>query len=97
MRCPHVALPPLRALGDLLAREPDDPEHAITADEVHSLLRLALVKRDRQRRETHAHEAVLLHLRLTLAYRAAGGYIATDGGVRYYHPHTLGQMALALG
>lgn len=97
MRCPHAALPPLRALGDLLAREPDDPEYAISAGEVHTLLRLALVRRDRHRGDAHAHEAALLHLRLTLAYRAGGGYVATDGGVRYYHPHTLGQMALALG
>ncbi len=97
MRCPQAALPPLRVIGDFLAREPDDPEHAITADEVHRLLRLALVKRDRRRRDTHAYEAALLHRRLTLAYRAGGGYVATDGGIRYYHPHTLGQLALALG
>jgi len=96
MRCPHAATPPLRALGDFLAREPDDPEHAITADEVHRLLRLALVKRDRRRRDTHANEASLLHLRLTLAYRAGGGYVATAVGIRYYHPRTLGQVALRL-
>jgi len=96
MRCPHTTTVPLRALGNLLTNEPDDPEYAITAGEVHTLLRLALVKRDRRRRDMHANEAALLHLRLTLAYRACGGYVATDGGVRYYHPRTLGQTALRL-
>ncbi len=76
--------------------EPDSPEHAITAADVYTLLRLALLTRDRRYRETHVTEAALLHLRLALAYRIAGGYVATVGSLRYYHPHTLGHTALRL-
>ena len=85
---------PLRALSAIYAD--DDPDQAITAGEVYSLIRLALVKRDhsyRPGRAGHALEASTLHLELAAAYVCAGAPVGEQDGELYYHAWTLRRVA----
>lgn len=92
----HVDTLPLRALDTLLACEPDSPECWLSAEETCTLVHQALVKRDRRRRVSHTLEAEILHTRLDLAYRQAGGYVGTQRGRQFYHAYSLRQAVRRL-
>jgi len=85
----HTDTVPLRALDALLAHEPDDPECWLSAEEAHTLVHQALVKRDQRRRASHTLEAEVLHTRLDMAYRQTGGYVGMQRGRQFYHGHSL--------
>ncbi len=87
----HTDIAPLHALDALLAHEPDDPECWLSAEEAHTLVHQALVKRDQRRRVSPTLEAEVLHTRLDLAYRQAGGYVGMQRGRQFYHEHGLRQ------
>jgi len=74
-------------LADLLTAR----ERVIAADDVQRLLCLSLAKRNYWYRHSLLIDAALLHLRLTLAYRARGGDIAMDRGRGYYQLAVLAQ------
>ncbi len=76
-------------LDALLAHEPDDLECWLSAEEAYTLVHQALVKRNRRRRVNHTLEAEMLHTRLDLAYRQAGGYAGTQRGRQFYHGYSL--------
>ncbi len=92
----HAHTLPLRALCDALADEPDSPDALVSVSDAYTLIRLALVKRDYGLQWWHGWEAEGLHIRLTAAYRALGGYVFTSAGQRYYQGYDLRRAALRM-
>jgi len=79
---------PLRALHPLFADAPNDPDAVgswVSAPDVHTLLRLALVKRDGGLCLDHTREAAALHRRLRLFYEEWNGYVAFHAHVLWYY------------
>jgi hypothetical protein len=73
----------LSYLADALAHEPDGPEYALPADEIYTLLRLCLLRRDGRLLSAHRDAARHLHGFVMARYRDAGAYIGTSEGTRY--------------
>jgi len=73
----------LSHLADALAHEPDGPDYALPVDEIYTLLRLCLLRRDGRFLRAHRDAARHVHQLVMAAYRDAGAYIGTWGGMCY--------------
>jgi len=86
----------LSYLADALAHEPDGPEYALPADEIYTLLRLCLLRRDGRLLPAHRDAACRLYRFVMARYRDAGAYIGTSAGVRYVDGATLRSLVRGL-
>ncbi len=86
----------LSYLADALAHESDGPAYALPADEIYTLLRLCLLRRDGQLLPAHRDTACRLYRVVMARYRDAGAYIGTSAGVRYVDGVTLRSLVRGL-
>jgi hypothetical protein len=75
----------LRALGDALAWEDDNPDNLLPTDAAHALIRSLLVERDERDQIGHIDEAAAVHWRLRLLYGEISGYRFGDNTQGWYY------------
>jgi len=83
-------------LADALQDEPDDPEAAMGGLELHTLIQLCVLKRDRRRDELHVVEAARLYGDVAAAYRERGAPVGSHAGWHYFYPRSVYEAVCAL-